>query len=175
VLLDLIFAILIKLSRALPEFTEEELQECLADDRRSLQDARVPIGFEQPTLPFSYGAEKINYNELSLNRLITIRETHQTRHASHSVRTSQASTQPTNLSPGSSNTAHVASLRRSIVQSFYANLKQVQPHSASTGKARAARWKEGQGGSGDEIAKGNAGNAAAVAAEKAREVRKLLF
>ena len=35
---------------------------------------------------------------------------------------------------------------------------------------------EGQGGSsGDEIARGNAGNAAAVATAKAREVRDLLY
>ena len=76
--------------------------------------------------------------------------------------------------PQTSSTGHgltpAASLRREIIQSFYANLKKVQNRGGSTGEARASRWKENQGGAGDEPATGNAGNAAAVAATKAREV-----
>ncbi len=95
---------------------------------------------------------------------------HQTHHASRSVRTSQPAdtSQPSSADGGSS--AHAVSLRQEIVHSFYTNLKKVQNRGGMAGEARDSRWKENQEGRDELAARGNAGNAAAVATAKAREV-----
>ena len=66
-------------------------------------------------------------------------------------------------------------VRQEIVHSFYANLKKVQNRGGMSGEARASRWKENQGGKDELAARGNAGNAAAVAAAKAHETTIYCF
>lgn len=151
-------------SRSLPEFTHDELEECLAEDTRFLNDAQIPAHLAQPTLPQVYGAYTVNYDLLSLDVLVDLRTAHQTRHAACSTRTQAIRPAQT------SDMTKPLSIRQSILRSFHISLKKSQDLGITTGNGRYSRWT-GIGAQSEPVGTrtGNALNAAAAAAVRTRE------
>ncbi|KAJ7577185.1 hypothetical protein C8J56DRAFT_798958 [Mycena floridula] len=167
--------------RSLPEATDEMLDEYLADDQRNLlelQDDRrskhsrlADIDMDEELRPIGFGAETVDYTELSLDVLVSLREKHQTQHAAHSVRT-RSSADKASLDESES-------LRRKIIRSYYDNLKSGQNRGVTTGEGRNTRWTKNipellaKGARGDDaptLSNGNSSNAEVVASANVKKL-----
>lgn len=155
-------------------------EEALAEDRCALRellhgDSFPEINADQMSFGISYGTDNPDFEGLSLNNLVDLRERHQTYHAAHSVRTQGHN----NKTP-----SPTESIRREIIRTFHTNLRTVQERGISTGDLRGSRWgtkgapkKSAPGGrTGEpELTGGNSRNAAEVATSDANKVRVQTF
>lgn len=147
---------------------EDAFEENIAQQERHLQQvweclADVQID-DSPSFLSNYGVEP-EYNELSFDSLVCLREKHQTYHAAHSVRT-----QPrcNSTKEEDSESKHLKmSMRKEILTVYHESLRlQGQKRGVTTGKERETRWT--QPSSSNQT--GNALNAAVVADNMAKKV-----
>jgi hypothetical protein len=148
------------------EFIEVQKLTTLATSKIHLPQLQLE---DEPSKAFGYGS--VTMSDLDFKLLIDMRRHHQTKQAFTGVRKRQLN--------------HTATMRTTIIHEFYGALKEAQDDTASgTGVERSTRWRTAApGGRGgivdgkqlDELAAGNAANAASVAAAVVKRVRAYYF
>ena len=159
----------------MPEISEEEADEMLAEDRRHINETLhiniPPIHVDnENSQPFGFGGTRTDINALNLDTLVEWRLQHQTQHAALGVRTKLG---------GAKEETSELSIRRQLIRRFHEVLKQEQNRGECTGVNRDIHWRApAPGGRNGQIAgigapvlaNGNSANAAQSASAAASRV-----
>lgn len=164
----------------MPDISEEEVDEMLAEDCHNIKAALrfnfAPVRTADEAMqPLGFGATEPDFNTLDLGALVDWRLQHQTRQAAVGVRT-KVGEQPQDNKE--------VSLRRQLIHHFHEVLKQEQDHGLCTGSNRDIHWHApapgGRDGQVDGVAapaldNGNSANAASAAASATSKVNLYAF
>lgn len=155
----------IVVSNGLDDINEEAADECIAEDLRRLQHFRKTIR-QLPTLeidsstPISFTPSSVDHNQdraILLQNLISLREQHQTEHASKAVRVRGVqAANPADLTS--------VSLWKQMVETFHRANRLSQDRGVTTTGDRLKRWVTEAAGNSLNAQVTAAGNATQVSA-----------
>ncbi|KAJ3770857.1 hypothetical protein FB446DRAFT_646265 [Lentinula raphanica] len=154
------------------QIDDETYEEFLAQDRRALAELNSMVNDIPQHFNVASSSQNMTSDSMvtisdgvSIANLVVLREKHQTFHAAHAVRTHGKDKAREHCKEQEADSSAKA-IRKAIVQTFHAELKQLQDQGLTTGDDRSKRWT------------GNASNAAVVAksnAEAALAKRRRIF